>query len=397
MTLKIQDILDNKVRQETPNQEKIYIKDISVENQRLYSGPLSLTAYSGLERLDVHNNLITSVDLTANLVLKELNCSKNELKVLNLTENWDLTKLLTFDNQIKNLYLGQIVNLTHVNVSNNRLTGVFNLTLLSNLKHLNFADNRFNGLKIHSPSILNYLNCSNNDLTNQEEFFLALNANPINLTLELDENSKTILNERRIVGEEDLEVINYTNLLGRWKNNRMARDAQQNSPPRTNKHQRLDSKFDKLQEDEQEFNNKEEQKNLFNYIKNMGNSCIKGVGNHYLVKQYFNLSITGQIFAGSAFFLISLFIFGLLYKGPIQWVISFFRIYLNWIYYLYVPQKEEISKSLKIDGDMIVKQSGDVIAYTSHKPRQFYRGAKGKFISIDPDGAKDSKKNKKNK
>lgn len=120
---------------------------LDLSNQGLTRIPDSVFTQTGLETLNVSNNLLTGA------VQSQIG-GLTKLKVLNLSNN-----LMTG----VPAEIGQLQNLEVLNLSNNKLTGLPNeLGNLKNLKTLNLSGNQYsvqdlNGIRSKLPSTVNII------------------------------------------------------------------------------------------------------------------------------------------------------------------------------------------------------------------------------------------------
>ncbi|MEQ8473726.1 MAG: T9SS type A sorting domain-containing protein [Marinoscillum sp.] len=83
-----------------------------------------IEAFTALKNLRVHNNSITSIDVSANTELVELHCQKNNLTSLDISANTKIKKLRCFDNDLTSLNVqnGNNDNFDFIHAYDNNLT-----------------------------------------------------------------------------------------------------------------------------------------------------------------------------------------------------------------------------------------------------------------------------------
>lgn len=108
--------------------EDIGSKEYYWENGRLkmifwvskkLSGDINLSGLSGLERISVSGNRLTSLDISQNHNLKDLYCEENLLEELDVTKNTALESLDCGYNSIRQLNVSQNYNLKYLSCGDN--------------------------------------------------------------------------------------------------------------------------------------------------------------------------------------------------------------------------------------------------------------------------------------
>lgn len=117
---------------------------------------IDLSQAKDLHSLYCQNNQLTSLNLSGMNKLVDLNCSNNQI-----------SKLIFSSSNSANKDLSSLQNL---NLSNNQLTGYYNLKL-AKAQHLNVSNNQYKGIYIYEKE-LRSVDCSNNNI----EGFLNLNS-----------------------------------------------------------------------------------------------------------------------------------------------------------------------------------------------------------------------------
>lgn len=161
----------------------------------------NLWIYSNLNALDIHNQDLSELsNITGSLNLAKLDCSENILESLDVTQNSQLYYLDCQSNIIDQLDVTQNILLTHLNSSYNQLNTI-DLTQNNNLQELYLSYNQFSSsLNLSGNSQLSLLNCSNNLIT-----AIDLSQTPSLTDLNCSFNAITSLNFSAI---DTLEIIN---------------------------------------------------------------------------------------------------------------------------------------------------------------------------------------------
>jgi len=111
-------------------------------------GHLDLSEYEALEKLDCHNNRLTSINLSNCPKLKYLDCSDNQLTELDLSNLTQLEEICCYANELTELRLSNLPKINKFYCKNNYLTEINYLAL--------------------NPESLTELSIRNNDLTEQD-------------------------------------------------------------------------------------------------------------------------------------------------------------------------------------------------------------------------------------
>ena len=194
-----------------------------------------LEYFTELEKLNVHDNNISEIDLSPFPKLKELQCSGNNLSTLDLTNNPALEILTCGENNLTTLDLSKNVDLTLLHCPNAKLTSLdlsknpkveeiycqgnqlssLNLTGVNDLEWLECYDNNLSVLNLSDKTKLMFLDCHNNQL---EELSLAEHCNSM-LELDCSQNKLTVLDvsgmpklRKLYCHENKLPVLNVSSL-----------------------------------------------------------------------------------------------------------------------------------------------------------------------------------------
>lgn len=117
-----------------------------------------------LRKLDVSNNLLTTLDLTGINYLEYLDCSNNELVAVTVSGLVNLTYFECSYNNITDLYLGSLYNLTNLYCDNNQLE-MLDVTNLTNLVRIGADSNPLAMLQIGNNDDLQEVYCRFGQLT----------------------------------------------------------------------------------------------------------------------------------------------------------------------------------------------------------------------------------------
>ena len=137
---------------------------------------------TGLKRLTLHANKLTSIDLANNTFLKHLYLSINRLTSIDLSNNTSLTNLDLSYNQLTSIDVSKNTNLKELALSNNQLTSI-DLSNDSALTDLNLNNNQLTYIDLSNNTSLTNLYLSNNQLTS-----IDLSQNAALTTLYLKNN-----------------------------------------------------------------------------------------------------------------------------------------------------------------------------------------------------------------
>jgi Leucine-rich repeat (LRR) protein len=148
---------------------------------------LDVSNNTKLTDLDCSFNKITSLDVSNNTKLTDLNCSYNKLTSLNVSKNTLLGELSCETNKITSLDVSHNTQLTFLNCVNNRLTSL-DVSKNAQLAKLYCGKNELTNLDVSHNTQLTLLYCANNELTN-----LDVSHNTQLTTLYCDNNELTNL------------------------------------------------------------------------------------------------------------------------------------------------------------------------------------------------------------
>ena len=124
-----------------------------------------LEKFTGLKKLEVFNNELTSLDVSQNTALKELDFSNNLITSIDISQNTALTSLVCFNNQLTSIDVSQNIALATLAITNNQLTSI-NLISNTNLTQLYCSKNQLASIDLSSNIALQELFCFENLLTN---------------------------------------------------------------------------------------------------------------------------------------------------------------------------------------------------------------------------------------
>lgn len=141
--------------------------------------------FTNLQKLDISQNNLTSLDVTALTQLMYLNCSSNALTSLTVNGLSNLTTLDTSVNQLTSLNVTGLNALVDLNCGSNQLA-VLNISNLTNLARLSCYSNQMTQLICANNTSLDKVSCSQNlfvelDFSNTSLRILDCYGNP-NLT-----------------------------------------------------------------------------------------------------------------------------------------------------------------------------------------------------------------------
>lgn len=148
-----------------------------------------ISYFTKLRKLDVSNNLLTSLDLTGINYLEYLDCSNNELVAVTVSGLVNLTYFECSYNNITDLYLGSLYNLANLYCDNNQLE-MLDVTNLTHLVRIGADSNQISMLQIGNNDNLQEIYCSYNqlteiDLSDSAAIVLYCNDNPNLVTINL--------------------------------------------------------------------------------------------------------------------------------------------------------------------------------------------------------------------
>jgi Leucine-rich repeat (LRR) protein len=164
----------------------------------------NLQIYSNLNTLDIHNqNLSELSNITGSFNLAKLDCSENIISSLDVTQNSLLYYLDCQANLLENLDVTENTLLTRLNSSFNQLYNI-DLTQNNNLQELYLSNNQFlSSLNLSGNSQLVKLNCAYNQITSLD---LSQTTNLVELYC--NNNVMTLMNFSVL---DTLEIIECQN------------------------------------------------------------------------------------------------------------------------------------------------------------------------------------------
>lgn len=115
-----------------------------------------IEAFTNLEKLDVQNNNLWSIDISRNLKLRELVCGNNQLNSLDLKSNSALEELWCFNNQLNELDLSGNAALVILECSRNQLI-TLDLSNNPGLRFLNCSYNKLQSIDVTKNKALEFL------------------------------------------------------------------------------------------------------------------------------------------------------------------------------------------------------------------------------------------------
>ena len=184
-------------------------------NDANISSLVGLEKFSGLKKLDVFNNRLTTLDIRQNTALKELNFSNNLISSIDTSQNTALTSLVCFNNQLTNLDLSQNTLLVTLACTNNKLSS---LDVGSNpkLSLLYCSKNQLSAIDVSSNTLIEELFCFENQITSldlsQNIALTALYCNDNELiSLDVKNGTNSILLEFNAMNNMNLNCIQLDN------------------------------------------------------------------------------------------------------------------------------------------------------------------------------------------
>ena len=153
---------------------------------------------NSIDFLICNNNQLTSINLNTNLF--NLSCWENNLTNLNVSSNTNLTYLYCGNNQLTTIDLSQNPYLTGLMADNNALTEI-DLSNNPNLTGVRLDNNLLNLLDLSYQDI-QYLNCSNNQITD-----LIIDSDSLN-ELFCGNNPISFFDATQHINLEILEIFN---------------------------------------------------------------------------------------------------------------------------------------------------------------------------------------------
>jgi len=156
--------------------------------------------FVALEKLDVSDNRLTTLDVSNNKALKRLFVNNNQLASLNVSNNKALTELQAWDNRLTVLDVSDNVALTGLSISDNKLT-TLNVSNNNALEWLFASGNELTALNVSNNTRLISLLICDNQLTT-----LDVSNNAVLIELSAMDNRLTTLNLRANVALRWLDV-----------------------------------------------------------------------------------------------------------------------------------------------------------------------------------------------
>ena len=153
---------------------------------------------NAIDFLICNNNQLTSINLNTNLL--NLSCWENNLTNLNVSSNTNLTYLYCGTNQLTTIDLSQNPYLSSLMADNNALTEI-DLSNNPNLTGVRLDNNLLNLLDLSYQDI-QYLNCSNNQITD-----LIIDSDSLN-ELFCGNNPISFFDATQHINLEMLEIFN---------------------------------------------------------------------------------------------------------------------------------------------------------------------------------------------
>ena len=173
-----------------------------------------ITAGNKLKTFVCADNNLTSLNVTGAPYLQSLYCQNNKLTELSLTKCKELKDINCSNNSLTKLSLTTSANpnLETLNISGNTLGNVSgnasSTTFTAAMTNLQYADISNNGkikiVKVNSNNILDYLDCSNNNVTS----CTLPTTEPKVTTLVLENNNLTTLDDASLASIQQLYADN---------------------------------------------------------------------------------------------------------------------------------------------------------------------------------------------
>lgn len=176
-------------------------------NSKSISDLTGIEAFAALETLFVHNNNLSTINVSQNSELTGLVAALNQLTGIDVSNNTKLVSLSLSDNLITDLEVSNNTGLFQIYINNNLLESLDVSTLLD-LEELSVNNNDIDVLQINTNSKLRILDCSFNEITvlnllsNTDLQSLICNNNSIEY-LDLTQNAaltNAILNNNELIG-----------------------------------------------------------------------------------------------------------------------------------------------------------------------------------------------------
>lgn len=184
-------------------------------NDANISSLVGLEKFTGLKKLEIFNNQLTTLDVSQNTALKELNFSGNLISTIDVSQNTALTSLVCFDNQLTSLDVSQNTLLATLACTNNNLTSI-DVSSNINLTQLYCSQNQLTSIDVSSNTAIQELFCFENLITNldlsQNIALKELYCHDNQLTsLDIKNGANAILLEFNAMGNIDLSCIQLDN------------------------------------------------------------------------------------------------------------------------------------------------------------------------------------------
>ncbi len=135
---------------------------LNIPNQNI-ADLTGIEDFSGLTRLWLQNNLLTTLDVSQNLVLEELFATNMPLNSINLTGVTTLEELNVANSNLTTIDLSTNINLAYLNVESNNLM-TLNINN-QNLTSLTFSDNAIAVIDLSNQTNLSSLWCENTSIS----------------------------------------------------------------------------------------------------------------------------------------------------------------------------------------------------------------------------------------
>lgn len=155
--LKLFSINDNLLNVIAPTlfQHSVQLRDVNLKNNNLHIDHLILPSNVTLDNFDISNNLLASISIsTKQISIRSTNTSSYLV-------HRNVNVLDASNNQISSVAFESSAQLTNINLSNNRLTSMINVTHSNNLQQLDLSYNSIKDFAISSFSEMNDLHVLN--------------------------------------------------------------------------------------------------------------------------------------------------------------------------------------------------------------------------------------------
>ncbi len=138
-------------------------KNLKLEYLRCQNNRIdNLILNPNLNTIEADNNLLSSIDVTICSNLEYLSVPFNQLKGLDITQNNSLLGLEIHDNLLEELDITYNTLLTHIYANNNLITEVKGLDVLTDIIQLHVVNNKIKHLDLSNITRLSTLRCENN-------------------------------------------------------------------------------------------------------------------------------------------------------------------------------------------------------------------------------------------